>query len=364
MSVPPPPHPHGPAAPGAGPGSPWYPVPAPVPPPLNGLAVASLVTSLLCLAPLGLVFGCVALGQTAGGRQRGRGLAIAGVSVSGAVLLLAAAVVAFADIRVWTLPAPGDDGGATRPGRTTIASIGTGDCFDPQARPSVGDPSSLGDGRVELVPCTTPHHGEVYGSFPLTEQGDFPGRDRITAIARPRCGELFMDYALDPMAFGRLQTYYFHPDERGWESGNRTVVCWVARPGDAELDVSVRGNAADLDPAQREFLSALKPLYTAAALRPVEDQQNLTTATAWARRMAQAQAETVRLLKDADLPGAEVPTGRLVAELEAGLPFWQQAAEAPDADVFLSRLRSVDEHNGEQHIRRIRDLLGLPLPAS
>ncbi|MGJ3560739.1 hypothetical protein ACR6C2_29280 [Streptomyces sp. INA 01156] len=53
-----------------------------------------------------------------------------------------------------------------------------------------------------------------------------------------------------------------------------------------------------------------------------------------------------------------------MAELEAGLPFWQQAAEAPDADTFLSHLRSVDQHDGEQPHRRIRGLLDLPLPTS
>lgn len=45
--------------------------PAPVPATLNAFAVAALVTSLLCLAPLGLVFGIVALVQISGRGQRG-----------------------------------------------------------------------------------------------------------------------------------------------------------------------------------------------------------------------------------------------------------------------------------------------------
>ncbi|MGY3203745.1 DUF4190 domain-containing protein [Streptomyces sp. TE5632] len=338
-------------------------MPPPAPPALNGLAVTSLVTSLLCLAPLGLVFGCIALWQIPRRRQRGKGLAIAGVSVSGAILLLAAVVIPVIDFRIWTLPARSDSGDVTKPGWTTIQSIRTGDCFTPPGGlPKPGRPP-LG-GSVELIPCDKPHRAEAYASFTLTE-GDFPGLDGITATAWPQCARLFMDYALDPLAFGRLQTYYFHPDEEGWAAGRRTVVCWVARPDNTELDVSVRGNASDLDAAQLEFLAAVKPLNTAGALRPAKSpQQDLAGATAWAGDMAQAQAETIRLLKDADLPGAEAPTGRLVADLEAGLPFWQQAAEAPDADAFLSHLRSLDRHNGEQHHRRIRGLLDLPLPAS
>ncbi|MBL3665831.1 DUF4190 domain-containing protein [Streptomyces sp. M2CJ-2] len=363
MSVPPPPNPHEPPGPWPRPEPQWHPMPPPAPPALNGLAVTSLVTSLLCLAPLGLVFGCIALWQIPRRRQRGKGLAIAGVSVSGAILLLAAVVIPVVDFRVWTPPARSDSGDVTKPGWTTIQSIRAGDCFTPRGGLTKPGTPPLG-GSVELIPCDMPHRAEAYASFTLPE-GDFPGLDGITATAWPQCARLFMDYALDSMAFGRLQTYYFHPDEKGWAAGRRTVMCWVARPDNTELDVSVRGDASDLDAAQLEFLAAMKPLNTAGALRPAKSpQQDLAGATAWAGDMAQAQAETIRLLKDADLPGAEAPTGRLVAELEAGLPFWQQAAKAPDADAFLSHLRSVDRHNGEQHHRRIRGLLDLPLPPS
>ncbi|TLQ44140.1 hypothetical protein [Streptomyces marianii] len=80
-------------------------------------------------------------------------------------------------------------------------------------------------------------------------------------------------------------------------------------------------------------------------------QQDLAGATAWAEEMAEAQAEAIRLLHGAELPGAELPgaeqpTEQLVAELEAGVPFWRQAAEASDAETFLGHLRSVDQHNG------------------
>ncbi|MFG3126531.1 DUF4190 domain-containing protein [Streptomyces tendae] len=331
---------------------------------LSALAVTSLVTSLLCLAPLGLAFGCVALWRIPRRRQRGKGLAIAGVSVSGAILLLAGVVVPFVDFHVWTPPARNDSGEVTKSGWATIRSIGAGDCFTPRTRLPEHDTSQLRDGRVELIPCDKPHRGEAYASFLLSGHGDYPGAKSISAIARPRCARLFMDYALDPMAFGPLQTYYIHPDENGWGAGGRTVVCWVGRPGNSELDTSVRGNASDLSSAQLAFLSAMKPLNTAGTLRPAKSpQQDLAEATAWAGRMAQAQAETIRLLKDAELPGAEAPAGQLVTELEAGLPSWRQATEASDADTFLSRLRAVDQHSGEQHVRRIRSLLRLPLSA-
>ncbi|MFB8777749.1 hypothetical protein [Streptomyces broussonetiae] len=80
--------------------------------------------------------------------------------------------------------------------------------------------------------------------------------------------------------------------------------------------------------------------------------------------MAEAQAESIGLPAEAELPGAQRPTEQLLAELEAGLPFWRQAAEASDADTFLGHLRSVDEHTGAAHARRIRELLELPVPGA
>ncbi|WP_406174949.1 DUF4190 domain-containing protein [Streptomyces sp. NBC_00996] len=340
-------------------------MPAQVQARLNPLAVTALVTSLLCLAPLGLIFGAVALLQISRNGQRGKGLAIAGISVSGAVLLLVGLAAPLIDFKVWTLPARSDSGEAAGPGWTTVHSLTAGDCFDPGSGLPERDTLALGGASVRLVPCDESHRGEVYGTFALSGEGEFPGRDGIAAIARPRCVRLFLDYSMDPMAFGRLQTYYFHPDERGWDAGRRTVVCWVARLDMTELDSSVQRDASDLDPAQLAFLSAVKPLSIGAALRPVKSpQQDLPGATAWADQMAEAQTETIRMLKDTELPGAEQPTEQLVAELEKGLPFWRQASEASDADTFLGHLQSVDQHSGNKYVRRIRGLLDLPMPTT
>ncbi|MFI9599667.1 DUF4190 domain-containing protein [Streptomyces sp. NPDC052043] len=351
-----------------GPGQPWGPQwsPAgqPVPPGLNGFAVAALVTSLVCLAPLGLIFGIVALVQISRRGQRGKGLAIAGLSVSGAVLLLTAFIVATVDFRVWTIPGRDDSGEVTGRGWTTIYSLRDGDCFNPGTELPKEKGSSLGDISVELTPCDTSHHAEAYASFTLSGQ-EFPGPDTIAAIAGPRCSKLFLDYSIDPLAFGPLQSYYFYPDERGWTTGNRTVRCWVTPQNDAELDTTVRRDASDVDDGQLAFLSAVKPLNAAGVLRPARGpREDLDGARAWAGRMAEAQKETIRLLKDADLPGAQRPTEQLVAEFEAGLPFWQQAAKASDADTFLGHLRSVDRHNGDAYILEIRRLLDLPLPTT
>lgn len=372
MSVPPPEYPqypqypNEPPTPPYGPGPQWHPMPPPAPPTLNAFAVISLVTALLvCLAPLGLVFGLVALWQISRKGQRGKGLAIAGVSVSGAVVVLAVGLVTVADFRVWTLSTPARDesGAVTKPGWTTVQSLDVGDCFTPGAWLPEEDTPPLGKGSVRLIPCDEAHRGEAYATFTLDEQEEFPGREAIRTVAWPRCAELFLDYSMDPEAFGRLQTYYFHPDKAGWNAGRRTVLCWVARAGDAELDGSVRRNASALDTEQLAFLSAAKPMHVAMTLRPVQSpRQDLVGAKGWAQRMADAQAETIQLLEDTELSGAERPTEQLVAELKAGLPFWRQASDASDADAFLKSLRSVNRHNGAEYVIRIRTALGLPVP--
>ena len=57
----------------------------PPPPKTNGLAVASLVLSLLCLSPLALILGIVSLNQItkSNNTEGGKGLAIAGVVIGG-----------------------------------------------------------------------------------------------------------------------------------------------------------------------------------------------------------------------------------------------------------------------------------------
>ncbi|MEU0836215.1 DUF4190 domain-containing protein [Streptomyces sp. NPDC005969] len=230
---------------------------------LNPFAVTALVTSLLCLAPLGLVFGIVALVQIPRRRQRGRGLAIAGVTVSAAVLLLVGIATAVVDFRVWTPPARDTAGEIVKPGWTAFHAIEPGDCFTPRSGAPGRDAPPTRGADVRLLPCDAPHRGEAYATFRLPEQDRAPVRNDIVATARPQCAQLFLDYTADPLASGPLQTYFFYPDERGWAAGQREVLCWVARPGNALLDSSVRLDAAELDPAQSDYLMAWKPLNSA-----------------------------------------------------------------------------------------------------
>lgn len=65
---------------------------------VNGLSVASLVVSLTCCGPIGMILGFVALSQIKKSGEQGRGMAIAGVVIGllgivAAVLWIVAMVV-------------------------------------------------------------------------------------------------------------------------------------------------------------------------------------------------------------------------------------------------------------------------------
>ncbi|WP_370684723.1 DUF4190 domain-containing protein [Streptomyces sp. DpondAA-F4] len=80
------------------------------------------------MAPLGLVFGIIALVRTSHRGERGKGLAVAGVAVSGAVLVLAfLTLVGALRFSAWSSGSPagpvrGTAGGASSPWRRGTVS--------------------------------------------------------------------------------------------------------------------------------------------------------------------------------------------------------------------------------------------------
>ncbi|MFJ3976494.1 DUF4190 domain-containing protein [Streptomyces sp. NPDC090021] len=374
MSVPPPstgptpPQQPGPPPYGTHGGGPWLSQPSPVPT-LNGLAVAALVLSLtVCLTPLGLVLGIVALVQISGGArrgrpQRGRGLAIAGVAVSASVIVIAALLMAFADFRVWTVSSPdrGTDGKVEQRSTATVLDLREGDCFTPGSGLPKGDRDPMANLAVELIPCDRPHEGEVYGITRIDGPAAFPGTEAVAAQARTRCVPLLLDYIPDPDAQPGTKTFFYHPDEQGWQAGRRTVVCWVSGSGHS-TSASIQQDLAAMEPGQRAYLTAIRPLSTALLSRPPKSPaQDLAGAREWARMMPGAIDETARLLEQAQLPAAARGPARALAEkLRASRPDWVDAGAAKNVDELRKALAKVDEHPIQEDVTRVRTGLGLP----
>jgi hypothetical protein len=181
------------------------------------LAVASLVLGILTplsLVPgvLSVIFGIIALNRISERGQRGKGLAIGGLSATGAWVLIGIALVAVAI-------ATDTDGTDVAGGDVRADQLTVGDCI-----------GELPDGEevlnVSTVGCEEPHEGQVFAQFDLPD-GEWPGEDSVTAQADSGCLERLQ--ADLPAAYEDQDTdiYYLYPTHGSWRLGDREVICAV-----------------------------------------------------------------------------------------------------------------------------------------
>jgi hypothetical protein len=226
--------PYGPAAPGPGPyGAPHpgqnpygpqpyggYPQGGWYAPQLttNGMAIASLVTAFSCIPLLGVILGIVSLRQIGRNHQKGKGLAIAGVTLSGLGTVLLALIITLGVL------------GAFDEGNTRVENIRPGQCFN-----TVGNSlSDYGGGEgarsttVDVVGCEKSHDAEAFAVFALDADsgGEYPGVDRISAIAETKCAAYASDYTGDTPLPGSMDIYYYMPPPDGWSRGDHSVTCF------------------------------------------------------------------------------------------------------------------------------------------
>lgn len=170
------------------------------PPGTNGFAIAALIFGIIGGILLSVIFGIVALVKIRKTGQSGKGLAIAGLALSGVWLL----VIGTAIVLV------GKDG------KVSVDRLHTGDCIK-----TLSESDAVY--RMPVVPCTQPHQGEVYGEFDLT-RGDYPGDTAIETEAFTQCETLLERYA--PQAVDSAgDLFYLYPRSIDWRRGDRTVTC-------------------------------------------------------------------------------------------------------------------------------------------
>lgn len=234
---------------------PYWPAPPPQQayrePALNGFALASLLVGLLCVPPLGVVFGIVALVQIARRGERGRALAIAGLAVS---LAMTAAVVFAADRvaerlfdRLDTLQQfEGVEGELT-----PVDDMRAGDCFN-VPRGDLLDESPL----IYRIACTEVHEGEVTSSTRFDDTV-FPGGPELKKTATDTCWKAQDAYAMDSWALpSYAEMFYFAPSREAWSGGDRRLLC-VIGTAEREHRGSLRKDAGTLKPEQVAFLRVM-----------------------------------------------------------------------------------------------------------
>ena len=187
--------------------------------PVDGFAVASLISGILAVVPLAAIFGPVALSRIARTGARGRALAITGLVLGGMWAVAAAAAVAVIITQ--------------RPPARVVAwpkvfSLRTGECLNSAPNGSSG---------VHVLACGQSHDGEVFATFRLAGQV-YPGAAALRQRANQGCGSRLSGY-MNPQLATMLNELYVYPTPGAWAAGERTVICTV-RGTDGKLVGSVR----------------------------------------------------------------------------------------------------------------------------
>jgi hypothetical protein len=148
-------------------------------------------------------------------------------------LLLSAALLAAAGCSV---------GKDAKPGRDVSSfKLEVGDCVVPPTEIK----AELS--KVRVVNCATRHTQEAYalvdyapadGASPASV---YPGDDVLKKFADGACAQRYEGYVGVAYADSKLFFTYLLPSARGWQGGDRSVVCFVTTTG-GPLTKSVKGS--------------------------------------------------------------------------------------------------------------------------
>lgn len=190
--------------------------------PVSKLAIAALVTGVLALVPLAVTFGVAALARIRRTGRRGRGMAIAALLAAAGWLIVGGAVGT-----VGALTHGFHKPVTIKYHESAVFKLRQGDCVDSQ------------NGQlVSVLPCSSPHEGEVFGTFSLPASA-WPGTAAVARAARAGCASRLTGYINPQLAISLAQSYVY-PSEVAWKAGTRTVICEV-RASSGQLTGSVRG---------------------------------------------------------------------------------------------------------------------------
>lgn len=184
-------------------------------PPIDGWAIAALVTALLGLGPVALVLALVALRRTRRNGSRGRGLAVAALVIGLVELLALVAVLVLVVLLVRaSSPLPV---GVQAPREAHVGQLVVGHCL--RSLPDDGDVAT-----VTLVPCDQPHEASVVSTYRFQDGAVWPGQAAADSRVARSC-EITDDEAA---AGARLVAWA--PTQQGWSRGDRTGLCLLVGP--------------------------------------------------------------------------------------------------------------------------------------
>lgn len=201
--------------------------PAPKPS-LNGFAVASLVAGIFGGVLLSVIFGIVALVQMRRRPYRGRGMAIAGLVLSGLwVLGLATLVV----VAIASDADRDSSGQVTGGGSVSTRQLRPGDCVN-----DVKESDNVLS--LPAVPCAQSHQGEVFAAFTIPG-ASWPGDGQVSTAAEQGCWDRLPGYA-PGVDRESIDLFSLQPTRDSWSQGDHGVTCIAIDP-DGRTTGSLRG---------------------------------------------------------------------------------------------------------------------------
>ncbi len=179
----------------------YTPPPYPYPPrrATSGWAIAAFVLGLLSCVPLGVIFGIIALVKTKGGRQSGRGLAIAGMVISGLWVPVGVIIAVLAATT---------DGFLVTGTVHSSPLVTVGECFNPDINQSVS--------------CDQPHSDEVFAVLSLSR---FPDTDADRHELTDRCRAELQKYSPSASRDPNVQVVTWGPGTDWKYMNNHTTAC-------------------------------------------------------------------------------------------------------------------------------------------
>jgi Domain of unknown function (DUF4190)/Septum formation len=216
------------------PASTWAEQAEPPPTGTDRMAVTSFVLGLLGIvgisAILGIGLGIAALRRMRGTLQQGRGLAIAGIVLGSAWLVVIVALYATGTIfgtATPRQPAASGSTGASSQGVDPF-SLAAGDCFD---NPVVAASGVTNVSSVVETSCTKPHNAEVFATFAVTgSSASYPGTARLTSIATSGCNAREKAALNSALITKSMTVRLLFPLQSSWKAGHRTISCIIYSP--------------------------------------------------------------------------------------------------------------------------------------
>jgi hypothetical protein len=188
-------------------------------PTVNGFAIAGFVLGLIGGVVLSVILSIIGLTQIPRRGQRGKGLAIAGLALSGAwVLIIVAGIVIAGASQAHRSTA----GTIIRSGQVDIFSLRVGDCFQ---NPTAGQ-TTLGVTQVTAVPCATPHNAQVFAQFNATD-ATYPGSQALVLESEHSCKAREAANLDKSKITSTMRLHFLFPEPQAWTNGRRSLTCLV-----------------------------------------------------------------------------------------------------------------------------------------